>query len=101
MGWLSAPAAIVLQTCNYRMFRALKNYRIGPLVFLQMQSAKEKSNGVFYTRGTQMKSQYLDWKKVSTDFSECALVFSRPVIRVARWFLFKPRIQIWANFGGP
>jgi hypothetical protein len=21
-------------------------------------------------------------------------------IRVARWFLFKPKIQIWANFGG-
>jgi hypothetical protein len=21
--------------------------------------------------------------------------------RVARWFLFKPKIQIWANFGGP
>jgi hypothetical protein len=21
--------------------------------------------------------------------------------RVARWFLFKPKIQIWVNFGGP
>jgi hypothetical protein len=22
-------------------------------------------------------------------------------IRVARWFLFEPKIPIWANFGGP
>jgi hypothetical protein len=22
-------------------------------------------------------------------------------IRVARWFLFKPTIPIWVNFGGP
>jgi hypothetical protein len=21
--------------------------------------------------------------------------------RVARWFLFKPKIPIWVNFGGP
>jgi hypothetical protein len=21
-------------------------------------------------------------------------------IRVARWFVFKPKIQIWVNFGG-
>jgi hypothetical protein len=21
--------------------------------------------------------------------------------RVARWFIFKPKIQIWINFGGP
>jgi hypothetical protein len=21
--------------------------------------------------------------------------------RVARWFVFKPKIQIWVNFGGP
>jgi hypothetical protein len=28
-------------------------------------------------------------------------IFAHP-IRVARWFLsFKPKIQIWANFGGP
>jgi hypothetical protein len=23
------------------------------------------------------------------------------VIRVARWFIFKPKIPIWGNFGGP
>jgi hypothetical protein len=23
------------------------------------------------------------------------------VARVARWFIFKPKIQIWVNFGGP
>jgi hypothetical protein len=23
------------------------------------------------------------------------------VTRVARWFVFKPKIQIWINFGGP
>jgi hypothetical protein len=23
------------------------------------------------------------------------------VIRVARWFVFKPKIPIWVNFGGP
>jgi hypothetical protein len=22
-------------------------------------------------------------------------------IRVARWFVFKPKISIWVNFGGP
>jgi hypothetical protein len=22
-------------------------------------------------------------------------------IRVARWFIFKPKIPIWINFGGP
>jgi hypothetical protein len=25
----------------------------------------------------------------------------RPPSRVARWFLFKPKIPIWVNFGGP
>jgi hypothetical protein len=25
----------------------------------------------------------------------------RIAARVARWFIFKPKIQIWANFGGP
>jgi hypothetical protein len=24
----------------------------------------------------------------------------RIAARVARWFIFKPKIQIWANFGG-
>jgi hypothetical protein len=23
------------------------------------------------------------------------------MIRVARWFIFKPKIPIWVNFGGP
>jgi hypothetical protein len=23
------------------------------------------------------------------------------LFRVARWFLFKPKIPIWVNFGGP
>jgi hypothetical protein len=23
------------------------------------------------------------------------------ITRVARWFLFKPKIPIWVNFGGP
>jgi hypothetical protein len=23
------------------------------------------------------------------------------MIRVARWFVFKPKIPIWVNFGGP
>jgi hypothetical protein len=22
-------------------------------------------------------------------------------VRVARWYIFKPKIQIWVNFGGP
>jgi hypothetical protein len=25
----------------------------------------------------------------------------RTVTRVARWFIFKPKISIWVNFGGP
>jgi hypothetical protein len=28
-----------------------------------------------------------------------ALLFE--MIRVARWFIFKPKIPIWVNFGGP
>jgi hypothetical protein len=27
--------------------------------------------------------------------------FARERIRVARWFIFKPKIQNWVNFGGP
>jgi hypothetical protein len=23
------------------------------------------------------------------------------IYRVARWFIFKPKIPIWVNFGGP
>jgi hypothetical protein len=26
---------------------------------------------------------------------------SQPAGRVARWFVFKPKIPIWVNFGGP
>jgi hypothetical protein len=29
------------------------------------------------------------------------LLFCLAVNGVARWFLFKPKIKIWANFGGP
>jgi hypothetical protein len=25
----------------------------------------------------------------------------RAAIRVARWYIFKPKIQLWENFGGP
>jgi hypothetical protein len=28
------------------------------------------------------------------------MVFMK-VIRVARWYIFKPKIPIWVNFGGP
>jgi hypothetical protein len=31
------------------------------------------------------------------DFATLALA----AVRVARWFLFKPKIQIWVNFLGP
>jgi hypothetical protein len=27
-------------------------------------------------------------------------IFKSPFIRVARWFVFKPKIQIWVNFRG-
>jgi hypothetical protein len=27
--------------------------------------------------------------------------FQRLTVRVARWFIFRPKIPIWVNFGGP
>jgi hypothetical protein len=32
--------------------------------------------------------------------SSCSLLLVR-VSRIARWFIFKPKIQIWVNFRGP
>jgi hypothetical protein len=36
-----------------------------------------------------------------TIFVFAAHFFLGPTCRVARWFLFKPKIQIWVNFVGP
>jgi hypothetical protein len=30
----------------------------------------------------------------------CAAVFAADLVRVARWFVFKPKIPKWLNFGG-
>jgi hypothetical protein len=42
------------------------------------------------------------WKKIRAFFatiSHTTDVYQQP--RVARWFVFKPKIPIWVNFGGP
>jgi hypothetical protein len=31
----------------------------------------------------------------------CSTYFEASGTRVARWFVFKPKIQIWVNYGAP
>jgi hypothetical protein len=40
-------------------------------------------------------------KKKKTTFFRVKPKLTTIGIRVARWFVFKPKIPIWGNFGGP
>jgi hypothetical protein len=45
--------------------------------------------------------KYFTPKKYAIQASICICDQLVIKIRVARWFIFKPKIPIWVNFGGP
>jgi hypothetical protein len=44
------------------------------------------------------KSVQIGWMAKRQPSKQYALCIAR---RVARWYIFKPKISIWVNFGGP
>jgi acyl-CoA synthetase (AMP-forming)/AMP-acid ligase II len=79
-GTTGLPKAVVIKHIRSghkidRFFASNVTFNLLTLIFHQMRKCK-------------LRIADLRWKLV-------------PLVRVARWFIFEPKIQSWASFGGP
>jgi hypothetical protein len=59
---------------------------------------KTSKNGAWHGQGDQIGRIFALW--VIVNFGQL-FKNDRSSVGVARWFIFKPKIPIWVNFGGP
>jgi hypothetical protein len=86
------PARYFYQNLEIRIF---KNTRI------QSFQNKKISRESKCLSACKIHPKYGEWGLRVAEDQERDIALSVVRIRVARWFIFKPKFPIWVNFGGP
>jgi hypothetical protein len=80
---------------DFQLFFPLAShgYRTTLLTYIYEQAMHKKTN-------KQTKQTNINIKRDTDSFSKTLCAKKTLLSRVARWYIFKPKIPIWVNFGG-